>query len=116
MSLAVAIDSRSADAHEIAADLVRRARAAQQILARADQARTDEAVRAIAWSLYKPEQAKTLAELAVEDTGPEMYLIKSSRSSGKRLERCAISSAPSRSVKLSGTTSAALSNSRSPWG
>lgn len=69
MSLAVAIDSRSADAHEIAADLVRRARAAQQILARADQARTDEAVRAIAWSLYKPEHAKTLAELAVEDTG-----------------------------------------------
>jgi sulfoacetaldehyde dehydrogenase len=69
MSLAVARDSRSADAHEIAADLVRRARAAQQILANADQARTDEAVRAIAWSLYKPEHAKTLAELAVEDTG-----------------------------------------------
>jgi sulfoacetaldehyde dehydrogenase len=69
MSLAVAVDSRSADAHEIAADLVRRARIAQEIFAEADQARTDEAVRAIAWSLYKPEHAKELAELAVEDTG-----------------------------------------------
>jgi sulfoacetaldehyde dehydrogenase len=69
MSLAVAADSRSADAHEIAADLVRRARIAQEIFAEADQARTDEAVRAIAWSLYKPEHAKELAEVAVEDTG-----------------------------------------------
>jgi sulfoacetaldehyde dehydrogenase len=69
MSLAVALDTRSTDAHEIAAHLVRRARVAQEIFAEADQARTDEAVRAIAWSLYKPEHAKELAELAVEDTG-----------------------------------------------
>jgi sulfoacetaldehyde dehydrogenase len=69
MSLAVAIDTRSSDAHEIAADLVRRARIAQETFAEADQARTDEAVRALAWSLYKPEHAKELAELAVEDTG-----------------------------------------------
>jgi sulfoacetaldehyde dehydrogenase len=69
MSLAVAIDTRSSDAHEIAADLVRRARIAQESFAEADQARTDEAVRALAWSLYKPEHAKELAELAVEDTG-----------------------------------------------
>ena len=32
----------------------------------ADQARVDEAVTALAWSLYKPEHAKELAELAVE--------------------------------------------------
>ena len=35
----------------------------------ADQARVDEAVRALAWSLYKPEHARELAELAVADTG-----------------------------------------------
>jgi sulfoacetaldehyde dehydrogenase len=69
MSLAVAIDTRSSDAHKIAADLVRRARIAQETFAEADQARTDEAVRALAWSLYKPEHAKELAALAVEDTG-----------------------------------------------
>ncbi len=56
-------------AQEIAADLMRRARIAQREFADADQARVDEAVRAIAWSLYKPEHAKALAELAVEDTG-----------------------------------------------
>jgi sulfoacetaldehyde dehydrogenase len=56
-------------AQEIAADLMRRARAAQQAFAEVDQARADEAVRAIAWSLYKPEHARELAELAVEDTG-----------------------------------------------
>ena len=38
------------------------------VFAKADQARTDEAVTALAWSLYKPEHAKELAELAVADT------------------------------------------------
>ena len=33
------------------------------------QARVDEAVTAIAWSLYKPEHAEALAAMAVEDTG-----------------------------------------------
>src|ERR1700749_3207010 len=49
--------------------LMQRARAAQAAFAEADQARTDEAVLAVAWSLYKPEHAKALAELAVKDTG-----------------------------------------------
>ncbi|MPZ41132.1 MAG: aldehyde dehydrogenase family protein [Rhizobiales bacterium] len=49
-------------------DLVRRARAAMMTFATADQARTDEAVTALAWSLYKPEHAKELATLAVADT------------------------------------------------
>ena len=49
--------------------LMQRARAAQAAFAEADQARTDEAVRALAWSLYKPEHARELAELAVADTG-----------------------------------------------
>jgi sulfoacetaldehyde dehydrogenase len=49
--------------------MMQRARAAQAAFAEADQARADEAVRALAWSLYKPEHARELAELAVADTG-----------------------------------------------
>ena len=40
-----------------------------QGIADADQARVDEIVTAVAWSLYKPENAERLAELAVRDTG-----------------------------------------------
>jgi sulfoacetaldehyde dehydrogenase len=69
MSAVVEMQGRTSDAQEIAADLMRRARVAQREFAGADQARVDEAVRAIAWSLYKPEHAKALAELAVKDTG-----------------------------------------------
>ena len=69
MSAGVELQGRKSDADQIAADLMRRARAAQEMFANADQARVDEAVRAIAWSLYKPEHARKLAELAVEDTG-----------------------------------------------
>jgi sulfoacetaldehyde dehydrogenase len=50
-------------------ELVRRARAAMAVFAGADQARVDEAVTALAWSLYNPAHAKELAELAVADTG-----------------------------------------------
>jgi sulfoacetaldehyde dehydrogenase len=50
-------------------ELIRRARAAMDIFAKADQARTDEAVTALAWSLYNPAHASELAELAVADTG-----------------------------------------------
>ena len=49
-------------------DLVRRARAAMAVFADADQARVDEAVTALAWSLYNPDHAKELATLAVADT------------------------------------------------
>jgi len=49
-------------------ELVRKARAAMAIFAQADQARVDEAVTALAWSLYHPDHAKELAALAVEDT------------------------------------------------
>ncbi|MCL4124903.1 UNVERIFIED_CONTAM: hypothetical protein GTU68_028839 [Idotea baltica] len=37
--------------------------------ASADQAAVDAAVTAVAWSIYKPENARSLAELAVSDTG-----------------------------------------------
>ncbi len=49
--------------------LIRRARAAMEQTANVSQARLDEFVTALAWSLYKPETAKTLAEHAVEITG-----------------------------------------------
>jgi sulfoacetaldehyde dehydrogenase len=49
-------------------ELVRRARAAMESFANADQARVDEAVTALAWALYHPEHARELAELAVADT------------------------------------------------
>ena len=55
-------------AQEVVDDLVRRARAALAAFGDADQARTDEAVTALAWSIYKPENAKELATLAVADT------------------------------------------------
>ena len=54
-------------------DLMRRARAAMAAFAteieREGQPRIDEAVTALAWSIYKPETAKRYAELAVEVTG-----------------------------------------------
>jgi sulfoacetaldehyde dehydrogenase len=49
-------------------ELVRRGRAALALFAEADQARVNEAVTALAWSLYNPVHAKKLAELAVKDT------------------------------------------------
>ena len=49
-------------------ELVRRGRAAQAIFAKADQMHTDEAVTALAWSIYNPAHARELAELAVKDT------------------------------------------------
>lgn len=49
--------------------LMGRARAAMTTFADADQAQMDEAVTALAWSIYKPENAERLAVLAVEDTG-----------------------------------------------
>ncbi|MEO1720451.1 MAG: aldehyde dehydrogenase family protein, partial [Pseudomonadota bacterium] len=49
--------------------LVARARAAMDAFDNHDQAHVDEAVTALAWSIYNPKNAKLLAELAVEDTG-----------------------------------------------
>jgi sulfoacetaldehyde dehydrogenase len=71
MSRAAAL-SRPAEAaseQAIVAPLVERARAAMAAFAGADQARVDQAVTALAWSLYKPARARELAEIAVRDTG-----------------------------------------------
>ncbi|NIM29191.1 MAG: aldehyde dehydrogenase family protein [Gammaproteobacteria bacterium] len=59
----------AADESERVAALVARARAAMDRFSDADQARVDEAVTALAWSIYKPEHARELAEMAVMDTG-----------------------------------------------
>ncbi len=58
-----------ASPESIIAGLVQRARAAMSRFESSDQARVDEAVIALAWSIYKPDHAKELAEMAVQDTG-----------------------------------------------
>src|SRR3546814_10185752 len=64
--------AETADAGEAAVDaLVQRARAAMQAFEDADQARVDEAVTALAWSIYKQERAEELAALAVEARSEE---------------------------------------------
>ena len=54
---------------DVVAALIRRGRAAMDGLAGASQARIDEAVTALAWSIYQPEHASILAEEAVRSTG-----------------------------------------------
>ena len=63
------LDAPAHDAVALVDALVRRGRAAMMEFAGADQARVDEAVTALAWSLYKPAHAEALAEMAVDDTG-----------------------------------------------
>lgn len=57
----------------IVRDLIGKARTAMAVYAReieaGGQERIDEAVTALAWSIYKPENAKRFAEVAVEVTG-----------------------------------------------
>ncbi|MGR3913877.1 MAG: aldehyde dehydrogenase family protein [Gammaproteobacteria bacterium] len=48
---------------------IARARIAMRMIAGASQARIDELVTALAWSLYKPQHAEALARLAVRTTG-----------------------------------------------
>jgi len=57
------------DAKSVVEDLIERARAAMAQFETADQERVDEAVTALAWSIYEPDRARELAELAVADTG-----------------------------------------------
>jgi len=57
------------DETAIIQDLIQRGRAAMSAISDADQERIDELVTALAWALYKPENALKLAQLAVEDTG-----------------------------------------------
>ena len=52
----------------IVESLIQRSRQAFNEFRSADQQSVDEAVTAVAWSLYKPNNARKLAELAVQDT------------------------------------------------
>jgi sulfoacetaldehyde dehydrogenase len=61
--------TQSTPERAVVIDLIGRGRLAMRALAGASQARVDEAVAALAWSVYKPENARALAELAVADTG-----------------------------------------------
>ncbi|MGI9503428.1 MAG: acylating sulfoacetaldehyde dehydrogenase, partial [Geminicoccaceae bacterium] len=53
----------------VIADLIERAEAAMDAFDNTSQEAIDDAVTALAWSIYKPENARRLAELAVESTG-----------------------------------------------
>ncbi|MGE5524330.1 MAG: acylating sulfoacetaldehyde dehydrogenase, partial [Rhodospirillaceae bacterium] len=48
---------------------IARARAAQRLYGESDQARLDETVAAAGWAIMEPERNRTLAEIAVRDTG-----------------------------------------------
>ena len=54
---------------DIVSGLVARSRAAMAAFRNDDQAAVDDAVTALAWSIYQPDRARELAELAVADTG-----------------------------------------------
>jgi sulfoacetaldehyde dehydrogenase len=64
-----AVTDASNDEIRSVAQLIERAQDAMRQFKGADQARVDEAVTAVAWSLYKPENAQRLAAQAVADTG-----------------------------------------------
>ncbi len=53
----------------IISGLIQHARSAMAAFADADQERVDDAVTALAWSIYQPDRARALAEQAVRDTG-----------------------------------------------
>ena len=75
-------DEPDADPQSIVAELIARARAAMEAFENTSQERIDDAVTALAWSIYKPENARALAELAVETTGlgnVESKVIKNTR-------------------------------------
>ena len=61
--------SESGSDDAVIGTLMSNARQAMREFADADQARVDEAVTALAWSVYKPDHARELAEMAVRDTG-----------------------------------------------
>ena len=64
-----AVSNATEDEQHSVAALIGNARQAMRGIADADQARVDEIVTAVAWSLYKPDNARRMAELAVSATG-----------------------------------------------
>ena len=64
-----AADGEQRHEEELIAELVGRARAAQQIYEGYSQEAVNEVVTAVAWALMEPERNRQLSELAVSDTG-----------------------------------------------
>ncbi len=68
--MSVALKSPAdANVKPVVDELMARARVAFAGFRDVSQERADEAVRALAWSVFKPEHARELAALAVADTG-----------------------------------------------
>ena len=77
-----ALEPVSGSAEQAVTELMVRAHAAMDAYENHDQNRVDEAVTALAWSIYRPESARMLADLAVRDTGlgnVESKVIKNTR-------------------------------------
>src|SRR5208282_2345324 len=69
MTMTVAVKAPAEVHVKVAIDeVMRRGREAFALFRDVGQERADEAVRALAWSVYQPEHARELAELAVADT------------------------------------------------
>ena len=84
MREAAATDRSSVDddARSIIKGLIGNARAAMETFENAEQETVDEAVTALAWSIYEPSRARELAEIAVHHTGlgnVESKIIKNTR-------------------------------------
>jgi sulfoacetaldehyde dehydrogenase len=69
MSSTIETPAATGTAQQIVRELIGRARAAQRRYERYSQAGLDEAVTAVGWAIMKPEHNRTLAEIAVRDTG-----------------------------------------------
>ncbi|MGE3628190.1 MAG: aldehyde dehydrogenase family protein, partial [Hyphomicrobiales bacterium] len=77
-----AADSGDGTALAAVEECIERARAAMAAFQPLTQTKLDDAVTALAWSLYKPDTARSLAELAVQVTGlgnVESKIIKNTR-------------------------------------
>jgi len=59
----------NASAFEYVASLMERSRKAQEVISTYPQEKIDELVKAIAWEIVKEENARIIAELAVEESG-----------------------------------------------
>lgn len=69
MSATTEVRPDTASAAAVVAALIERARAAQKLYARYSQTELDEVVTAAGWAIMAPERNRTLAEIAVRDTG-----------------------------------------------
>lgn len=78
-------DASKANASNVIADLVTRARAAMEVYAGYDQGQVNEVVQAVAWAIIKQENAEELARLAVEDTGLGNFEDKVTKNQRKNL-------------------------------